>query len=87
MRAIVEVFGRPFRGEFEFTESYTMEVYRMMTRTLAKKMRMPPSSRLLLRIFWSLYSLLTMLRARADWSQELAVELKLEGSWLNQRSS
>ncbi len=87
VRAIVEVFGRPFRGEFEFTESYSMEVYRMMTRTLTKKMRMPSSSRFLLRIFWSLYSLLTMLRARADWSQELAAELKLDDSWLKERSS
>ncbi len=77
-RILIEVLNRPFRGEFEFTEAYVNEVYRVTTKTLSKSMILQPEGGFVVRFIWSMFSMLAMLKAKADWYQELAEFLELE---------
>lgn len=69
---ICKVFGKPFLGEFEFNESYTQEIYRTITSILSRNLIMPRGDEMNFRIFGSLYSMLSLLKAKADWRAELA---------------
>jgi predicted unusual protein kinase regulating ubiquinone biosynthesis (AarF/ABC1/UbiB family) len=66
-RLITQVLGRPFQGVFTFDEAYAAEVYRFITRQLVHMAVMPHGGELIPRLFFSLYSMLGLLKATGDW--------------------
>jgi predicted unusual protein kinase regulating ubiquinone biosynthesis (AarF/ABC1/UbiB family) len=80
-RISVDVMGKPFLGDFEFTQDYVGDVFRAMTFKIGKLVSMPASHVQMVRVFWSLYSMLADLRATANWREIL------QQFWSEQKSN
>lgn len=55
--------GSPISRNVFFSETYVQEVYRAMAFVLAKNLSMPLGMEFIIRVFWSLFSMLAMLKA------------------------
>ena len=87
-KVAVRVLGRPLQGGvFKFEYAFVTEVFTVMTQTLRHDLKVPRGTENMVRIFWSLWSLLAQLRASADWSLELKDELDLEPARLGRMAS